>query len=106
MSRAARITRSSRWPIRGHREVLPQQSAALLVAGLSTEARLTIQRGFRLYRIENIGRAFNAKSRDQLQQTLNAAEQEGWEFHSVFSVSESTCMGQSSETLYMVLKRR
>lgn len=59
-----------------------------------------------MYRIENIGRAFNAKSREQLQERLNAAEQEGWEFHSVFSVSESTCLGQSSETLYMVLKRR
>ncbi len=59
-----------------------------------------------MYRIENIGRAFNSKSREQLQETLNAAEQEGWEFHSVFSVSESTCLGQSSETLYMVLRHR
>jgi hypothetical protein len=60
-----------------------------------------------LYRIDNIGREFSRKGREALETNLNAAEREGWEFHSVFSVTESTCLGLSKlETYYMVLRKR
>jgi hypothetical protein len=60
------------------------------------------------YQIVSIGRVFDNKSREGLIAQLNQFEQQGWEFHSVFGVSErSGCMGQNSaETLYMVLKSR
>lgn len=59
-----------------------------------------------MYRIENIGREFTAKTRQGLQESLNAAEREGWEFHSVFGVTERTCIFNKLETYYMVLRRR
>ncbi len=60
------------------------------------------------YHIVNVGRVFTDKTRDNLTQQLNQFEQQGWEFHSVFAVTERTgCMGtNTAETLYMVLKSR
>jgi hypothetical protein len=60
------------------------------------------------YQVINIGRRFSDKSRQQLVENLDAHEQNGWELHSVFAVSESTgCLGSSTvETLYMVLKSK
>lgn len=59
-----------------------------------------------MYRIESIGRIFTAKTREQLEQRLNAEGQNGWYFHSVFSVTETSCFGfQKMNTYYMVLTR-
>jgi hypothetical protein len=60
------------------------------------------------YHIVSIGKVFTDKTREALTQQLNAHEEQGWEFHSVFGVSERTgCLGtNTSETLYMVLKSR
>lgn len=60
------------------------------------------------YQIVSIGRVFTDKTREALSQQLNGYEQQGWEFHSVFGVTERTgCMGNStSENLYMVLQSR
>jgi hypothetical protein len=60
------------------------------------------------YQIINVGRVFTEKTRESLTQNLNAYEQQGWEFHSVFAVTERTgCLGtNTAETLYMVLKAR
>ena len=60
------------------------------------------------YQVIPIGRVFNDKSRAQLIENLNGYEREGWEFHSVFGVSEqSGCLGQNTtETLYMVLENK
>jgi phenylacetate-coenzyme A ligase PaaK-like adenylate-forming protein len=60
------------------------------------------------YQIVNVGKVFSEKTRQALTEQLNAQEQQGWEFHSVFGVTERTgCLGGStSETLYMVLKAR
>jgi hypothetical protein len=51
---------------------------------------------------------FNDKSRAALIEHLNTYEQQGWEFHSVFGVSEQKgCLGSTtSETLYMVLESK
>ncbi|MDX6622699.1 MAG: hypothetical protein QOE75_631 [Solirubrobacterales bacterium] len=60
------------------------------------------------YQIVSIGRVFNDKTRAQLMENMNQHEQQGWQFHSVFAVSEQTgCMGQTTkETLYMVLESK
>jgi hypothetical protein len=67
---------------------------------------LTIQGGA-MYRIESIGRVFTSKTREQLEGHLNAEAQNGWYFHSVFSVTEASgCFGsQKVNTYYMVLTR-
>jgi hypothetical protein len=46
-----------------------------------------------MYRIESIGRVFTNKTREQLEQRLTAEAEEGWYFHSVFSVTETSCAG-------------
>lgn len=59
-----------------------------------------------MYRIESIGRVFTTKTREQLEQRLNAEGSSGWYFHSVFSVTETSCFGfQKVSTYYMVLTR-
>jgi len=60
------------------------------------------------YQVIPIGRVFNDKSRATLIESLDAYERDGWQFHSVFAVSEqSGCLGgSSSETLYMVLESK
>lgn len=56
-----------------------------------------------MYRVENIGSQFTPKTREALEQRLNREADEGWYFHSVFAVTEQTCLGQRSSTYYMVL---
>jgi hypothetical protein len=59
-----------------------------------------------MYRIENIGRVFTNKTREGLEAQLTAEAQQGWYFHSVFSVTETSCFGfQKMNTYYMVLTR-
>jgi hypothetical protein len=59
-----------------------------------------------MYRVESIGRVFSNKTREQLEQRLTAEAAEGWYFHSVFSVTETSCAGfQKYSTYYMVLTR-
>ncbi len=59
-----------------------------------------------MYHIESIGRVFTNKTREQLQERLSAQAAEGWYFHSVFSVTETSCAGlQKYNTYYMVLTR-
>lgn len=60
-----------------------------------------------MYRIENIGRVFTNKTREELQKRLSAEAAQGWYFHSVFAVSEKVgCFGsQTVNTYYMVLTR-
>jgi len=60
------------------------------------------------YQVVSIGRVFNEKTRAQLIENMNSHEQQGWQFHSVFGVSErSGCMGQNTvETLYMVFESK
>jgi hypothetical protein len=66
---------------------------------------LTIQEDA-VYNIESIGRVFTAKTREQLENRLNIEARDGWYFHSVFSVTETSCFGfQKMNTYYMVLTR-
>lgn len=66
---------------------------------------LTIQEDA-VYNIESIGRVFTAKTREQLEKRLNVEARDGWYFHSVFSVTETSCFGfQKMNTYYMVLTR-
>jgi hypothetical protein len=59
-----------------------------------------------MYRVESIGRIFTNKTREQLQERLTAEAAQGWYFHSVFSVTETSCAGmQKYNTYYMVLTR-
>lgn len=60
------------------------------------------------YQVIPIGRVFDDKSRAALVESLNNYERDGWEFHSVFGVSEkSGCLGQDTkETLYMVMESK
>jgi len=59
-----------------------------------------------VYNIVSIGRVFTAKTREQLENRLNAEARDGWYFHSVFSVTETSCFGfQKMSTYYMVLAR-
>lgn len=55
-----------------------------------------------------IGRVFNDKTRAALTESLDAYEREGWQFHSVFGVTEQKgCLGSTNvETLYMVLESK
>jgi hypothetical protein len=69
------------------------------------EEVLTIQEDA-VYNIESIGRVFTPKTREQLEKRLNAEARDGWYFHSVFSVTETSCFGfQKANTYYMVLTR-
>jgi hypothetical protein len=59
-----------------------------------------------MYRVESIGRVFTNKTREQFEQRLTAEAEAGWYFHSVFSVTETSCAGfDKSNTYYMVLTR-
>lgn len=59
-----------------------------------------------MYRIESIGRVFTKQTRQQLEERLAAGVDQGWYFHSVFSVTETSCAGlQKYNTYYMVLTR-
>jgi hypothetical protein len=59
-----------------------------------------------MYNIESIGRVFTTKTREQLENRLNAEALDGWYFHSVFGVTETSCFGfQKMNTYYMVLTR-
>jgi hypothetical protein len=59
-----------------------------------------------VYNIVSIGRIFTTKTREQLENRLNLEAQDGWYFHSVFSVTETSCFGfQKMNTYYMVLTK-
>jgi len=69
------------------------------------EEVLTIQEDA-MYNIESIGRVFTTKTREELENSLNREARDGWYFHSVFSVTETSCFGfQKMNTYYMVLTR-
>lgn len=57
------------------------------------------------YRIANIGMQFTNKTRQTLETQLNDASNQGWELDTVFGVEEKTCIFQTVQTYYMVLRR-
>ncbi len=58
-----------------------------------------------MYRVEPIGGVFSGKGHEQLASRLSSLEQEGWELVVVFPVMVSGCLGRTSQTNYMVLRR-
>jgi hypothetical protein len=58
-----------------------------------------------MYRVLNIGASFSNKDRERLEETLNAQGEQGWRFHSVFSVESSGCLGLVKQTTnFMILE--
>lgn len=53
------------------------------------------------YKIENIGSQFDNKAIASLEEKLNAHEQSGWKFHSVFMIQHKTCLGLASTNTYL-----
>jgi hypothetical protein len=58
-----------------------------------------------MYRVEPIGGVFTGKGHEQLGSRLSMLEQEGWELVVVFPVLVSGCLGRTSQTNYMVLRK-
>lgn len=60
-----------------------------------------------MYRVESIGAQFSKGAREALQERLNQLEREGWELHSTFGVTETSCLGFSrSQSNFMILRNR
>jgi len=58
-----------------------------------------------MYRILNIGASFSNKDQKKLEDTVNNYGEQGWRFHSVFSVESRGCLGLFRETTnFMVLE--
>lgn len=58
-----------------------------------------------MYRIVNIGASFSSKDQKKLEDTVNNYGEQGWRFHSVFSVESRGCLGLFSQTTnFMVLE--
>lgn len=55
------------------------------------------------YRVESIGAAFSEKDIKALSQRLTQNSENGWEFHSVFSVQKTGCLGSSDGTTYLAV---
>lgn len=51
------------------------------------------------YRLQTIGKEFNAKAIQALEATLNTAGQQGYRYHSVIEVSQPGCAGIGSPTI-------
>ena len=58
------------------------------------------------YKIKPIGAAFNQKAIDALGASFTASSQNGWEFHSVFSIEKKGCMGSSEGTTYLAVFKK
>jgi hypothetical protein len=59
-----------------------------------------------VYRVGPIGGVFSGKGHEQVAARLTQYEQEGWELVQVFPVLVSGCLGRTSQTNYMVLRKR
>ncbi len=58
-----------------------------------------------MYRIVNIGASFSNKDQKKLEDMVNNYGEQGWRFHSVFSVESHGCLGLSRQTTnFMVLE--
>jgi hypothetical protein len=58
-----------------------------------------------IYSIVNIGASFSNKDRKQLEETINRHGEQGWRFHSVFTVESRGCLGLFRQTTnFMVLE--
>lgn len=55
------------------------------------------------YRVEPIGAAFSKKDMEGLAGRFNKMSDEGWEFHSVFSIQQTGCLGHSQGTTYLAV---
>jgi hypothetical protein len=58
-----------------------------------------------MYRVEPIGAVFTGKGHEQLGLSLSRYEDDGWELVAVFPVHVSGCLGRTSQTNYMVLRK-
>ena len=58
------------------------------------------------YKVESIGAAFNDKNITALSDLLTKQSSQGWEFHSVFSVQKTGCLGNNEGTTYLALYRK
>jgi len=58
------------------------------------------------YRVESIGASFSEKDIKSLETLLSGRSDEGWEFHSVFSVEKTGCFGSGGETTYLAVYRK
>jgi hypothetical protein len=53
----------------------------------------------------NIGASFSSKDQKRLEQTINNYGEQGWRFHSVFTVESRGCLGLLRQsTNFMVLE--
>jgi hypothetical protein len=53
----------------------------------------------------NIGGSFSNKDQKRLEETINNHGEQGWRFHSVFTVESRGCLGLFSQTTnFMVLE--
>jgi hypothetical protein len=67
--------------------------------------RSTIRRGSAIYQIINIGASFSNKDQKRLEAVINNHGEQGWRFHSVFSVESRGCLGFFRQTTnFMVLE--
>jgi len=58
-----------------------------------------------MYRIVNIGASFSGKDQKRLEELVNDYGEQGWRFHSVFTVESRGCLGLAkSTTNFMVLE--
>jgi len=58
-----------------------------------------------MYSIVNIGASFSNKDRQRLEETINSYGEQGWRFHSVFTVESRGCLGLFRQTTnFMVLE--
>jgi hypothetical protein len=65
----------------------------------------TIRRESTIYSIVNIGANFSGKDQKRLEERLNKSGEQGWRFHSVFSVESRGCLGLFRQTTnFMVLE--
>jgi Domain of unknown function (DUF4177) len=61
--------------------------------------------GIGIYSIINIGASFSNKDRKRLEETINSYGEQGWRFHSVFTVESRGCLGLFRQTTnFMVLE--
>lgn len=65
----------------------------------------TTRKELAIYKVLNIGASFSNKDRERLEQTINGHGEQGWRFHSVFTVESRGCLGLFRETTnFMVLE--
>lgn len=58
-----------------------------------------------MYRVVNIGASFSNKDQKRLEESINNSGEQGWRFHSVFTVESRGCLGLFRQTTnFMVLE--